>query len=319
MRRDRGAGTIAEAERSDLCMPIERNKEAGGSAWCPGGGGGKDSASGQSNESKLTSQTSENLECNGSCSLKTVGVPCAPDENAAATHIQTAFRCYKARKILHSLRGAEKLKVFTQRHSVQKQASTTLSYLRSWNKVQTQIAARRHSMVVESRIKQKKHDSQLKLEAKLHDLEVEWCGGFETREEILAKIQQREEAAVKRERAMAYAFSHQWRANSGMNQNNFVYEFGKGNWGWSWTERWIASRPWEPRLPAQSTSPRKVQIKATNKLSRIANASSAETASTSVKPTASDGKRPSKRVPIPTSEKTVATEASSKPVKETAP
>ncbi|KAF2303237.1 hypothetical protein GH714_015645 [Hevea brasiliensis] len=40
-------------------------------------------------------------------------------------------------------------------------------------------------------------------------LQVEWCGGSDTREEILARIHQREEAAVKRERAMAYAFSHQ--------------------------------------------------------------------------------------------------------------
>lgn len=39
--------------------------------------------------------------------------------------------------------------------------------------------------------------------------QVEWCGGSETMEEILSRIQQREEAAVKRERAMAYAFSHQ--------------------------------------------------------------------------------------------------------------
>ena len=38
---------------------------------------------------------------------------------------------------------------------------------------------------------------------------VEWCGGSDTMEEILSRIQQREEAAVKRERAMAYAFSHQ--------------------------------------------------------------------------------------------------------------
>lgn len=40
-------------------------------------------------------------------------------------------------------------------------------------------------------------------------LQVEWCGGSETMEEILQRIQQREVAAVKRERAMAYAFSHQ--------------------------------------------------------------------------------------------------------------
>lgn len=39
--------------------------------------------------------------------------------------------------------------------------------------------------------------------------QVEWSGGPETMEEILSRIQQREEAATKRERAMAYAFSHQ--------------------------------------------------------------------------------------------------------------
>lgn len=38
---------------------------------------------------------------------------------------------------------------------------------------------------------------------------MDWCGGPETMEEILSRIQQREEATVKRERAMAYAFSHQ--------------------------------------------------------------------------------------------------------------
>lgn len=38
---------------------------------------------------------------------------------------------------------------------------------------------------------------------------MEWSNGTETMEEILARIHLREEAAVKRERAMAYAFSHQ--------------------------------------------------------------------------------------------------------------
>jgi hypothetical protein len=38
---------------------------------------------------------------------------------------------------------------------------------------------------------------------------VDWCGGSETMDEILARIHQREDAAVKRERTMAYAFSHQ--------------------------------------------------------------------------------------------------------------
>ncbi|KAL0305667.1 UNVERIFIED_CONTAM: protein IQ-DOMAIN 1 [Sesamum radiatum] len=96
-----------------------------------------------------------------------------------------------------------------QRDSVMKQASTTLSRLHSWSRIQAQIRARRVHMVLEGRLRQKKLENQLKLEAKLHDLEVEWSGGSETIDEALARIHQREAAAVKRERAMAYAFSHQ--------------------------------------------------------------------------------------------------------------
>ncbi|KAK8955322.1 Protein IQ-DOMAIN 1 [Platanthera guangdongensis] len=111
-------------------------------------------------------------------------------------------------------------------------------------------------MATEGRIKQKKHENQVKLEAKLHDLEVEWSGGAETMEEVLSKVYQREEAAVKRERAMAYAFSHQWRANPGGANQCHPYEFGKASiWGWSWMERWISARPWEMRIPG----PRKIQ------------------------------------------------------------
>jgi len=44
--------------------------------------------------------------------------------------------------------------------------------------------------------------------------QVEWCGGPETMEEIVSRMQQREEATNKRERAMAYAFYHQVRLNT---------------------------------------------------------------------------------------------------------
>lgn len=40
-------------------------------------------------------------------------------------------------------------------------------------------------------------------------MQVEWSGGTDTMDEALGKIHLREAAAVKRERAMAYAFSHQ--------------------------------------------------------------------------------------------------------------
>ncbi|KAJ8476634.1 hypothetical protein OPV22_020361 [Ensete ventricosum] len=174
-------------------------------------------------------------------------------EDIAATRIQTAFRGFKARKAFRSLKRVQRLQAFTHRNSVQKQATNTWSHVQSWSKMQAAIRARRAAMVAEGRFRQKKHDNRSKLDAKLHDPELEWNGGSETKEEIVARIQQREEAAVKRERAMAYAFSHQWRVmNSGVNQGPFVYELAKGNWEWSWVDKWIAARPWETRLSAHS-------------------------------------------------------------------
>lgn len=179
-------------------------------------------------------------------------------EDIAATRIQAAYRAYMARKSLRRLKGKVRLQVLTQRNTVCKQASTTLSYLHTWHRIQSQIRARRISMVTEGRIRQKKLENQLKLEGKLHDLEVDWCGGAETMEEALARIHLREEAAVKRERALAYAFSHQWRANT--NSILGFPEIGKADWGWSWIERWIAARPWENRVLVQ-TSPKKLPNK----------------------------------------------------------
>ncbi|XP_024029270.1 protein IQ-DOMAIN 1 [Morus notabilis] len=222
-----------------------------------------------------------------------------PIEDVAAIRIQTAFRAYKARKALRRLKGILRLQILTQGYPVQKQSTTTLNLLHSWCNLQMQIRARRLCMVTEGRIKQKKLENQQKLEAKLHDIEVEWCAGSETMDEVLSRIYQREEAAVKRERAMAYAFSHQWRANCSQSQGLGNDELGKANWGWSWKERWIAARPWESRVAPQFTSPKKDQSKQANK--------AVKTPKTpiSVKPPSSNGKEATKarRLSFPSSEK----------------
>uniref|UniRef100_A0A2N9I5G8 DUF4005 domain-containing protein n=1 Tax=Fagus sylvatica TaxID=28930 RepID=A0A2N9I5G8_FAGSY len=227
-----------------------------------------------------------------------------PIEDFAATKIQTAFRAYIARKTLRRLKGVVRLQILTQAYPVKKQATTTLSHLHSWSNIQTQIRARRLCMVTEGRLRQKKLENQLKLEAKLHDLEVDWCGGSETMEEILSRIHQREEASVKRERAMAYAFSHQWRANSSQNHGLGNYELNKTNWGWSWLERWIAARPWESRVPAKSVSPKKAQSRPSSKVGRNVNPLTPKT-SVSVKPHVVNGKGTTKarRLSYPVTEK----------------
>ncbi|KAL5565140.1 hypothetical protein UlMin_028304 [Ulmus minor] len=199
-------------------------------------------------------------------------------EDVAVTRIQAVFRAFLARRKFMRLKrtkqedeisiedhvindeakttvvkGTMQLQGLVEDHSVRAQVISALNHIHSWGRIQEEIRARRLCMVREARIKQKKLENQIKLEAKLHELEVEWCGGTETMEEIICRIQQREEAAIKRERAMAYAFLHQWRANSSQFLGQATFNLGTENWGWSWTERWVAARPWEIRVVANPT------------------------------------------------------------------
>ncbi|KAL5564488.1 hypothetical protein UlMin_027652 [Ulmus minor] len=199
-------------------------------------------------------------------------------EDVAVTRIQAVFRAFLARRQFMRLKrteqkdeisvedhvisdeakttvvkGTMQLQGLVEDHSVRAQVISALNHIHSWGRIQEEIRARRLCMVREARIKQKKLENQIKLEAKLHELEVEWCGGTETMEEIICRIQQREEAAIKRERAMAYAFLHQWRANSSQFLGQATFNLGTENWGWSWTERWVAARPWEIRVVANPT------------------------------------------------------------------
>lgn len=178
--------------------------------------------------------------------------------------------------------SARRFNSLIQGHTLRNQTSTALNVMHSWCDIQSQIRERRLFMVTQGRLQHKRLENRLKLEIKLHELEVEWCGGSETMEEILAKIQQREEATVKRERAMAYAFSHQvnetyigrfvfyitcdssnilvfvflqWRANATQYLGQASFNLGKESWGWSWKERWIAARPWEIRAQCHVIKP----------------------------------------------------------------
>nr|AFK38907.1 unknown [Lotus japonicus] len=180
-------------------------------------------------------------------------VPSRLIDDIAATRIQNAFRSFMARRTIQHLRGVVKFEALIQDHMAREQTATTLSYIHSWSRIQDQIKARRFCMITEAKIKQRKLENQFKLEAKLHELEVEWCSGSETMEEILSRIHQREEAAIKRERAMAYAFSHQWGPNCSQYFGQASYSLGKESWGWSWMERWIAARPWEVRVRVQQS------------------------------------------------------------------
>lgn len=75
-----------------------------------------------------------------------------------------------------------------------------------------------------------------------------WCDSIGSVEDIQAKLLKRQEAAAKRERAMAYALAHQWQAGSRQEAASMGFKPDKSNWGWNWLERWMAVRPWENRF-----------------------------------------------------------------------
>ncbi|KAL4335828.1 hypothetical protein GQ457_07G018390 [Hibiscus cannabinus] len=174
-------------------------------------------------------------------------------EKKAAIKIQTAFRGYSARRELGGLR---RLKSYIQGQSL-KQATTALRCMQTLARVQSQIRARRLRMSEENRMLQqqlqKKREKEQ--EEKNASMASDWRGSKKSKEQSEAIKQNRQQAAKKRERALAYAFTHQrsWKVPSKA-ANQTVMEQQSPHWGWSWFERWMAARPWEMSTSAPNNA-----------------------------------------------------------------
>jgi hypothetical protein len=78
----------------------------------------------------------------------------------------------QARKTLRCLKGLKRLRIVGHSNPVNKQTTATLSYIQSWNKLQAELTHRRAFMVTEGRNRKKKEENQVKLDAKLQNLQV---------------------------------------------------------------------------------------------------------------------------------------------------
>ncbi|CAI0543963.1 unnamed protein product [Linum tenue] len=196
----------------------------------------------------------------------------------AATRIQTAFRGFLARRALRALKGLVRLQALVRGHAVRKQAAITLRCMQALVRVQARVRARRVRLALENQTSQQKLQQQIADEARVREIEVlllilgrhhaddsrflflvstsydfgftqdGWCDSIGSVEQIQAKLLKRQEAAAKRERAIAYAISHQWQAGSRQQAIPSGFVPDKSSWGWNWLERWMAVRPWENRF-----------------------------------------------------------------------
>ncbi|GMP85188.1 hypothetical protein CsSME_00038445 [Camellia sinensis var. sinensis] len=131
-----------------------------------------------------------------------------PKEEVAAIKIQTAFRGYLARRALRALRGLVRLKSLIQGPTVKRQTANALRCIQTVARVQSQIQSRRIRMSEENQALQR----QL----------------LQKRAKELTSSQQNWKKCTKPTSLMF------------MDPNN-------PQWGWSWLERWMAARSWEPR------------------------------------------------------------------------
>ncbi|KAK2977590.1 hypothetical protein RJ640_007226 [Escallonia rubra] len=169
-------------------------------------------------------------------------------EEVAAIKIQTAFRGYLARTALRALRGLVRLKSLVEGPTVVRQTTNTLRCMQTLSRVQSQIQSRRIRMSEENQALQKQLLQKRAKELESLQMGDDWDDSLQSKEQIEAKLLNKYEAAMRRERTLAYSFSHQKTWKKSVRSSDLLFmDPTNPQWGWSWLERWMAARPWETR------------------------------------------------------------------------
>ncbi|XP_020579660.1 protein IQ-DOMAIN 1-like [Phalaenopsis equestris] len=160
-----------------------------------------------------------------------------------------------------------RLKLMANRRAAKCQTMNTLHSMQTLARVQAHIRERKMRLSEENQALHKQ--KQLRREKELEKLKLaeDWVDSPHSKEQFEAKLQKKEEAAIRRERTLAYAYSHQWRSNSSRSKKPAFID-PKQQWCWSWPERWMSTRPWELSqtffISGKDYRPRGLNYKATS-------------------------------------------------------
>ncbi|KMZ75617.1 IQ domain-containing protein [Zostera marina] len=157
-----------------------------------------------------------------------------PREEVAAIMIQTVYRGYQARRALRGLKGLVRLKTLMDGEAAKRQVTTTLRCMQTLSRVQSQVQSRRIRLTEEKQALQRLKREQ-ELAALKASMGEEWDDSQQTKEKIDAGLMSKHEAAIRRERAMAYSFSHQ-RKNTLKSGYPLFTDLNNPHWEWSCME-----------------------------------------------------------------------------------
>lgn len=211
----------------------------------------------------------------------------------ASTRIQAAFRAFLARQAFRALKAVVRIQAIFRGRQVRKQAAVTLRCMQALVRVQSRVRAHRRAPSESTELKDPTKQS-----------EKSWCGSPRSVKEVKTKLQMKQEGAIKRERAMVYALTHQSRTcpspNARSIKNHGLRKSGPGrNWSEKCSDSSVSSEHESVKVRKNNLTSTRVLARPPHLLPQVSYGTSSDslqdetsTSSTSLSPVAFSGRVP---------------------------